>query len=133
MTQTNVLLVDDQELVRSGLRRILRARDGFQIVAECSDGGEVDAALAAHAVDVIVMDLRMKGVDGIEATRRVSETDGPPVLVLTTFDDDEMLSGALRAGASGFMSNESVYARSGLEASFDAMPSTVQESRPPLR
>jgi len=107
MTHTNVLLVDDQELVRSGLRRILRARDGFQIVAECSDGGEVDAALAAHAVDVIVMDLRMKGVDGIEATRRVSETDGPPVLVLTTFDDDEMLSGALRAGASGFMLKDS--------------------------
>ena len=105
--QVNVLLVDDQELVRSGLRRILRARDGFQIVAECSDGGEVDGALAAHAVDVIVMDLRMKGVDGIEATRRVSVTDGPPVLVLTTFDDDEMLSGALRAGASGFMLKDS--------------------------
>jgi len=104
---TKVLLVDDQELVRSGLRRILRPRDGFQIVAECSDGGEVDGALAVHAVDVIVMDLRMKGVDGIEATRRVSETDGPPVLVLTTFDDDEMLSGALRAGASGFILKDS--------------------------
>jgi DNA-binding NarL/FixJ family response regulator len=105
--QTNVLLVDDQELVRSGLRRILRPRDGFHVVAECSDGAEVDGALAAHTVDVIVMDLRMKGVDGIEATRRVDAADGPPVLVLTTFDDDEMLSGALRAGASGFILKDS--------------------------
>lgn len=103
----NVLLVDDQELVRSGLRRILRPRDGFQIVAECADGSEVAHAVAAHAVDVIVMDLRMKGVDGIEATRRVTAAYGPPVLVLTTFDDDEMLSGALRAGASGFILKDS--------------------------
>jgi DNA-binding NarL/FixJ family response regulator len=104
---TNVLLVDDQELVRSGLRRILRPRDGFQVVAECADGSEVEAAMAAHALDVIVMDLRMKGVDGIEATRRVAAADGPPVLVLTTFDDDEMLSGALRSGASGFILKDS--------------------------
>jgi len=99
--------VDDQELVRSGLRRILRSRDGFQIVAECADGGEVPEAVAAHAVDVVVMDLRMKGVDGIEATRRLRASDGPPVLVLTTFDDDEMLSGALRAGANGFILKDS--------------------------
>jgi DNA-binding NarL/FixJ family response regulator len=104
---TRVVLVDDQELVRSGLRRILRPRDGFEIVAECSDGAEVDAALSAHPADVVVMDLRMKGVDGIEATRRVSAAAGPPVLVLTTFDDDEMLSGALRAGASGFILKDS--------------------------
>jgi DNA-binding NarL/FixJ family response regulator len=104
---TRVVLVDDQELVRSGLRRILRVRDGFEIVAECSDGGEVERAVATHAVDVVVMDLRMKGVDGIEATRRLSSADGPPVLVLTTFDDDEMLSGALRAGANGFILKDS--------------------------
>jgi DNA-binding NarL/FixJ family response regulator len=104
---TQVLLVDDQELVRSGLRRILRARDGFQIVAECADGGEVEAAVAANPVDVVVMDLRMRGVDGIEATRRLTAADGPPVLVLTTFDDDEMLSGALRAGANGFILKDS--------------------------
>lgn len=103
----DVLLVDDQELVRSGLRRILRPRDGFQIVAECADGADVEAALAANTVSVIVMDLRMKGVDGIEATRRVAAADGPPVLVLTTFDDDEMLSGALRAGANGFILKDS--------------------------
>lgn len=103
-----VVLVDDQELVRSGLRRILRRRDGFEIVAECGDGSEVPAALAAHDVDVVLMDLRMREVDGITATRRLAEQeDAPPVLVLTTFDDDEMLSGALRAGAAGFLLKDS--------------------------
>jgi DNA-binding NarL/FixJ family response regulator len=102
-----VLLVDDQELVRSGLKRILRARDGLHVVAECADGNEVPAALAAQPVDVVVMDLRMRGVDGIEATRDVRSNDGPPVLVLTTFDDDAMLSGALRAGANGFILKDS--------------------------
>jgi DNA-binding NarL/FixJ family response regulator len=104
---TRVLLVDDQELVRSGLRRILRQRDGFDVVAECSDGAEVPAALNANDIDVVVMDLRMKGVDGIAATRTVAASGGPPVLVLTTFDDDEMLSGALRAGANGFILKDS--------------------------
>ncbi len=111
--ETRVVLVDDQELVRSGLRRILRRRDGFEIVAECSDGAELPAALdeAAAAdtrVDVVVMDLRMRGVDGITATRDLGNRAGaPPVLVLTTFDDDEMLSGALRAGAAGFLLKDS--------------------------
>lgn len=105
---TTVLLVDDQELVRSGLRRILRAKDGFVIVAECSDGAEVQAAVAEHSPDVVVMDLRMRGMDGIEATRRLrQDPDPPPVLVLTTFDDDELLSGALRAGAAGFLLKDS--------------------------
>lgn len=98
-----VLLVDDQELVRSGLRRILRRRAGFEVVAECEDGDEVPAAVAAHAPDLVVMDLRMRRVDGIAATAALRETaSAPPVLVLTTFDDDELLSGALRAGAAGF-------------------------------
>jgi DNA-binding NarL/FixJ family response regulator len=107
--EVRVILVDDQELVRSGLRRILRRRDGFSIVAECTDGSEVPAALAAHEADVVVMDLRMKHVDGIEATRRLraAAADAPPVLVLTTFDDDELLSGALRAGAAGFILKDS--------------------------
>ncbi|HVK29512.1 MAG TPA: response regulator transcription factor [Nocardioides sp.] len=113
-----VVLVDDQELVRSGLRRILRRRDGFEIVAECGDGSEVPGALdglatgtgedADPGVDVVVMDLRMRTVDGITATAGVvARPDGPPVLVLTTFDDDEMLSGALRAGAAGFLLKDS--------------------------
>jgi DNA-binding NarL/FixJ family response regulator len=105
-----VVLVDDQELVRSGLRRILRRRDGFEIVAECGDGSEVPGTLDAlpDGADVVVMDLRMRVVDGITATAGVvGRADGPPVLVLTTFDDDEMLSGALRAGASGFLLKDS--------------------------
>jgi len=116
-TAIRVVLVDDQELVRSGLRRILRRRDGFEIVAECADGAEIPRTLAGLAVDgadgdagvdVVLMDLRMRQVDGITATRRLSEDPGaPPVLVLTTFDDDEMLSGALRAGAAGFLLKDS--------------------------
>lgn len=100
-----VVLVDDQDLVRSGLRRILRRRDGFEIVAEYADGADVPATLSAADADVVVMDLRMRRVDGIEATRRLrgDRTGVPPVLALTTFDDDEMLSGALRAGAAGFI------------------------------
>lgn len=103
-----IVLVDDQELVRSGLRRILRRRDGFEVVAECGDGSEVAAAVAEHRPDVVVMDLRMPQVDGIAATRALRALpDGPPVLVLTTFDDDDLLSGALRAGAAGFLLKDS--------------------------
>lgn len=103
--EITVLLVDDQDLVRSGLRRILRRKDGFVIVAECSDGDEVPAAVAEHRPDVIVMDLRMRRVDGIEATRRLGGTS--PVLALTTFNEDELLSEALRAGAAGFVLKDS--------------------------
>jgi DNA-binding NarL/FixJ family response regulator len=100
---TRVVLVDDQELVRTGLARILRPRGGFAVVGECSDGSGVEALVDACRPDVVVMDLRMKVVDGIEATRRLqARAEPPPVLVLTTFDDDELLSGALRAGAAGF-------------------------------
>lgn len=105
---TKVLLVDDQELVRSGLRRILRRKDGFVVVAECADGDEVPAAVAEHAPDVVLMDLRMKRVDGIRATQAIQALDRtPPVLVLTTFDDDELLSGSIRAGAAGFVLKDS--------------------------
>lgn len=107
VTDIGVLLVDDQDLVRSGLRRILRRKDGLRIVAECADGDEVPEAVCRHRPDVVVMDLRMKRVDGIEATRQVTSVDGPPVLALTTFNDDELLSGALRAGASGFVLKDS--------------------------
>jgi DNA-binding NarL/FixJ family response regulator len=98
-----VLLVDDQQLVREGLRRILHTDEGFDIVGECADGDEVVDAVARTQPDLVVMDIRMKRVDGVEATRRVRVlAAAPPVLVLTTFDDDEVLAGALRAGASGF-------------------------------
>jgi DNA-binding NarL/FixJ family response regulator len=99
-----VLLVDDQALVRAGLRRILRARDGFAITAECDNGQAALDAVAQSRPDVVVMDVRMPVMDGVAATRALRQRDdAPPVLVLTTFDDDEVLAGALRAGASGFL------------------------------
>src|SRR5215210_8088449 len=98
-----VLLVDDQPLVRAGLRILLRQDEGFEVVGECSDGGAALLAIPTLRPDVVVMDVRMKGMDGVEATRRLRlMPDGPPVLVLTTFDDDAVLSAALRAGAAGF-------------------------------
>ena len=98
-----VLLVDDQQLVRAGLRRILAPREGFDVVAECSDGDEVEEAVDFHRPDLVIMDARMKRMGGAEATERLRRSpDSPPILVLTTFDDDEVLSSSLRAGASGF-------------------------------
>ena len=100
-----VLLVDDQYLVRLGLRRILRPRAGFDVVQECADGEAALAAVDLVHPDVVLMDIRMPGMDGIEATRRLRARpeQAPPVLVLTTFDDDDILHGALSAGAAGFV------------------------------
>jgi DNA-binding NarL/FixJ family response regulator len=101
-----VVLVDDQPLVRTGLQRILSEAEGFTVVAECRDGAEAIAAVEAASADVVLMDVRMRGMDGITATRRIRELDGPPVLVLTTFDDDDVLWGAIDAGAAGFVLKE---------------------------
>jgi DNA-binding NarL/FixJ family response regulator len=101
-----VVLVDDQPLVRAGLQRILASDSTFSVTAECSDGNEALAAVASVEADVVLMDVRMRGMDGIEATRRVRDLDGPPVLILTTFDDDEVLWGAIEAGAAGFVLKE---------------------------
>jgi DNA-binding NarL/FixJ family response regulator len=99
-----VLLVDDQELVRAGLRGILREQFGFEIVGECADGREVAAEVRASRPDVVLMDVRMPSLDGVAATRLLlAQAGAPPVLALTTFDDDEALAGMLRAGASGFV------------------------------
>ena len=99
-----VLLVDDQELVRTGLRGILRSQFGFDVVGECGDGGEVTAAVEATAPDVVLMDVRMPFVDGVQATLQLKRHESsPPILALTTFDDDQALAGMLRAGASGFV------------------------------
>jgi DNA-binding NarL/FixJ family response regulator len=100
-----VLLVDDQQLVRLGLARILRPAAGFEIVGECSEGAEALDAVERVRPDVVLMDVRMKGMDGIEATRRLTARSDspPPVLFLTTFDDDDVLHPALAAGAAGFI------------------------------
>jgi DNA-binding NarL/FixJ family response regulator len=98
-----VMLVDDQPLVRAGLGRILAPNDGFHIAAECGDGTEAVAAVSSMSVDVILMDIRMREMNGIEATGRIRDAGGPPVLVLTTFDDDDALWGAIEAGAAGFV------------------------------
>jgi DNA-binding NarL/FixJ family response regulator/class 3 adenylate cyclase len=99
-----VVIVDDQPVVRAGVARILGPGDGFQVVAECGDGDEVVAAVALHQPDVVLMDIRMRRVDGITAIRALSAAGNPPpVLVLTTFDDDAVLWDSLDAGAAGFV------------------------------
>ncbi len=98
-----VLLVDDQELVREGLRSLVATDPGLTVVGECADGDEVISQIELTRPDVVVMDIRMRRVDGATATASIRAVDGPPVLVLTTFDDDETLAAALRAGAAGFV------------------------------
>ncbi|WP_061288835.1 response regulator transcription factor [Herbidospora cretacea] len=97
----SVLLVDDQPLVRAGLRRILEPEGTFTIAGECDDGDQVADAVARWKPDVVVMDVRMRRVDGAEATRRLA--GAAPVLILTTFDDDGTVAAALGAGAAGFI------------------------------
>ena len=99
-----VLLVDDQPLARAGLKLILAPEDGFTLVGEAADGAAALALVAQTQPDVVVMDVRMRGMDGVEATRRLrAQGPTPPVLILTTFGEDEVLSSALRAGAAGFV------------------------------
>ncbi|GAA1392332.1 response regulator transcription factor [Pseudonocardia kongjuensis] len=100
-----VLLVDDHELIRSGLAGMLGARDGIEVVGEAADGAAGLAEAARLIPDVVLMDVRMPVLDGIEATRRLRSAPGraPRVLVLTTFDLDEYVYRALRAGADGFL------------------------------
>jgi DNA-binding NarL/FixJ family response regulator len=99
-----VVLVDDDALVRSGLRMMLAGADGIEVVGEADDGRGALGAVDRHRPDVVLMDIRMPTVDGITATRLVrSQPDPPAVLVLTTFDADELVLRALRAGAAGFL------------------------------
>jgi DNA-binding NarL/FixJ family response regulator len=99
-----VVVADDQPLVRTGLRMILSAESDIDVVGEAVDGKDAISTCRELAPDVVLMDVRMPVVDGIEATRSVTSAESPPrVLVLTTFDLDEVVYDALRAGASGFL------------------------------
>jgi DNA-binding NarL/FixJ family response regulator len=99
-----VVLVDDQALLRTGFRMILEAEPDIEVLGDAADGDSGIATVAATRPDVVLMDIRMPGTDGIEATQRITAAGPlPKVLVLTTFDLDEYAFGALRAGASGFL------------------------------
>ncbi|HET8614311.1 MAG TPA: response regulator transcription factor [Actinomycetales bacterium] len=100
---TTVMLVDDQELVRAGFRMILDLEPDLEVVGEAADGEECLRRVRDLAPDVVLMDIRMPRLDGIETTRRLAAANGPKVLVLTTFDLDEYVYRAMRAGASGFL------------------------------
>ncbi|BCY08499.1 response regulator transcription factor [Actinoplanes sp. L3-i22] len=107
-----VLLVDDQDLIRAGLRMILENAGDMVVAGEADDGAAAAELAVATEPDVVLMDIRMPGVDGLEATRRIRAEmpDGPRILVLTTFDLDEYVYSALRAGASGFLLKDTLAA-----------------------
>jgi DNA-binding NarL/FixJ family response regulator len=100
----SVVIVDDEPLIRSGLRAIIEAEPDLTVVGEAADGAEVLPVVRRTRPDVVLMDVRMPAVDGIQATRLLlDDADGPRVLVVTTFENDDYVYDALRAGASGFL------------------------------
>ncbi|GIH10022.1 DNA-binding response regulator [Rhizocola hellebori] len=101
---TRVLIVDDEPLIRAGLRAIVDAEDDLEVVGEAGDGAEVAALVSRHRPDVVLMDVRLPSIDGIQATRRLASSGTTAkVLVITTFENDDYVYDALRAGASGFL------------------------------
>ena len=99
-----VVLADDQPLIRAALRMVIAETTGMEVVGEAGTGAEAVELAGTERPDVVVMDIRMPGMDGIEATRLITEgSGGAQVIMLTTFDDDDYLYGALRAGAAGFL------------------------------
>jgi DNA-binding NarL/FixJ family response regulator len=100
---TRILIVDDQALVRAGFRLVLESEKDFEVVGEAGDGDEAVEAARRVRPDVILMDVRMPRMDGLEATRRILVTSNPRIVMLTTFDLDEYVYAALQAGACGFL------------------------------
>jgi DNA-binding NarL/FixJ family response regulator len=104
---TKIMLVDDQEMIRAGLRSILRTQEDLEVVCEAGDGLDAARLVDENDVDVVLMDLRMPGIDGVEATRRIRAAhpaERVRIIVLTTFDEEKNVLAALRAGANGFLS-----------------------------
>lgn len=99
---TRVLLVDDQPMIRAGLTMVLSGADDLEVVGELDNGDRIVDHVATMRPDVVCMDVRMPGTDGIEATRRLVDSDGPPVCILTTFGEQDVLWAAVEAGAAGF-------------------------------
>ena len=105
-----VLLADDQSLIRAGFRILLESADDIEVVGEAVDGAQATEMVREHRADVVLMDIRMPNVDGLEATRRIAADDdlaGVRVIILTTFESDEYVYQAIRAGASGFLVKDS--------------------------
>lgn len=107
MTAVRIVVADDQDIVRDGLVTVLGLIDGFEVVAEASDGAQAVRAVGMHRPDVVLMDLRMPGLDGVGATAMIAR-DFPAtnVLVLTTFDDEDSITRALEAGARGYLTKD---------------------------
>ena len=100
---TKVMIVDDQAMIRSGLRMILESEPGLEVVTEAENGADAIAKARRHNPDVILMDIRMPEMDGLEATRQITAATDSKVIILTTFDIDDYVYAALRGGASGFL------------------------------
>lgn len=98
-----LLIVDDHPVVRAGLVGLLSDEPGFEVVGEASDGAQAARLAEATRPDVVLMDLRMPGVDGVEATARIVAQSGPKVLILTTYESDDQILAAIEAGASGYL------------------------------
>ncbi|MER6777045.1 MULTISPECIES: response regulator transcription factor [unclassified Streptomyces] len=98
-----VVIADDQDMVRTGFRMILDSQPDIEVVADAADGEAALAAVAAHRPDVLLLDIRMPKLDGLEVTRRLAGRDGPRIVIVTTFDLDEYVHAALHGGASGFL------------------------------
>ncbi len=98
-----VLLCDDQRLFREGLRTLIEAESDFEVVGEAGDGAEAVEMCATLTPDLVLLDVRMPRMDGVEATRRIRASGGPQVVILSTYDDDEFIFEALKAGAAGYL------------------------------